>query len=75
MSSITEILSAIDNGDSSQAQQLLPRVYEERRPGVSEIFERETGAHVATNGVGPRSVSSLGRGPTASTLEWARPFL
>jgi len=53
MSDVTRILSAIEQGDPSAAEKLLPLVYEElRKTGGGKTGSRKAGADAAGDGAG-----------------------
>ena len=53
MSDVTRILSQIESGDPSAAEQLLPLVYDElRKLAAAKLRPREAGADAAGDGAG-----------------------
>ena len=58
MSDVTQILSRIESGDPSAAEQLLPLIYEElRKLAAGEVGTRASRTHVTGHGIGARGVS------------------
>ena len=63
MSNISHVLSAIERGDPTAAEQLLPLVYEElRRLACPETRARAVGADAPTDRAGPRGLHPAGGG-------------
>ena len=61
MSDVTRILSQIESGDPSAAEQLLPLVYEElREAGRREDGAGEAGADAPGDGASARGVYAAG---------------
>ena len=61
MGSVTQILSAIEQGDPQAADKLLPLVYEELRKLAAQRLGQEKPADAPSDGLGPRSLPSPGR--------------
>ena len=62
MNEVTQILSAIEQGDPHAAEQLLPLVYDElRQLGRAQAGAGEAGTDAAGHGAGPRGVPAAGR--------------
>ena len=54
MADVTQILSQIESGDPSAAEQLLPLVYDElRKLAAAKTRAGEIGADIAGDGTGP----------------------
>ncbi len=56
MSDVTRILSAIEQGDPSAAEQLLPLVYNELQKLAAQKMAREKPGQTPGNGVGTRGL-------------------
>ena len=70
MNDVTQILSRIDAGDPSAAEQLLPLVYDELRKLASAKMAREkSGQNSAGDSAGARSLFAIGRWRAPTALE------
>ena len=71
MTDVTQILSQIESGDPSAAEQLLPLVYDElRKLAAAQAGPREAGADAAGDGAGARGLSAaVGSGGNRTAVE------
>jgi hypothetical protein len=57
MTDVTQILNAIEQGDPSAAEQLLPLVYDElRKLAAAKMAQEKPGQVAAGHGFGPRGI-------------------
>ena len=75
MSDITRILSQIESGDPSAAEQLLPLVYEELRQLAAAKLAREARTNTAGDGAGARRLHPTRGCGEGSAVGIAWPFL
>jgi len=74
MTDVTRILSAIEQGDPSAAEQLLPLVYDELRKLAPKRWLRSSRPDFAGHGPGPRGVHPAGGRGESLALDSRRHF-
>ena len=76
MADVTQILSAIEQGDPQAAEQLLPLVYDElRKLAAAAAGPGEAGPDAPGHRPGPRGLPAAGRTRAGPALEQPRPLL
>ena len=76
MTDVTQILSQIEDGDPSAAEQLLPLVYEElRKLAAAKLAKEKPGQTLASDGAGPRRLHPAGGRREGPALEQPWPLL
>ncbi len=69
MSDVTRILSQIESGDPSAAEQLLPLVYEElRKLAAAKLAQEKPGQTLQATALGARGVPAAG--PNNESADW-----